>query len=54
MEDGQEMLKVWGVNGSTFGVVSFTDIEMALKLILLILSISYTVLKIISVTGTKK
>jgi hypothetical protein len=36
------------VNTSTLGFVSFSDVELVLKLILLILSIVYTLDKIIS------
>jgi hypothetical protein len=47
MEDYIEWLKIYAVNGSVLGVVSFSDVEAALKLIALILTIVWTAVKII-------
>jgi len=47
MEDYLEWLKIYAVNGSVLGVVSFSDVEAALKLIALILTIVWTAVKII-------
>ena len=40
-----EDIKLYGINSSVFAI-SFTEIEMALKIILLIATIVYTVQKI--------
>ena len=48
MTDLHDVAKVWGVNFGTFGVVTLTEIEQALKFILLVASLAYTIMKIIS------
>ena len=48
MNDAHDLFKVWGVNFGTFGVVTFTDVEVILKFTLLITSVIYTIMKIIS------
>jgi len=48
-----EDLKIYGINSSVFAI-SFTQIEMALKIILLIATIIYTVQKIHKNSKDKK
>lgn len=38
----KDAAKVWLINGATFGVVTLSDVEMILKIILLCVSIGYT------------
>ncbi len=38
-------LKIYGINGPTLGVTTFTELEMGLKILLLIVTIGYTVTK---------
>jgi hypothetical protein len=38
-------LKIYFINGSTLGVTTFTNIEMGLKIVLLLVTIGYTVTK---------
>ncbi len=38
-------LKLYAINGSTLGVTTFTQIEDGLKIILLLVTIGYTVAK---------
>ncbi len=40
-----ETLKVVGVNAATFGVVTLSDLELILKCILLLITITYTFFK---------
>ena len=44
MNDHTETLRTLGLNGTVLGVTWLSDIELMLKIILLILSISYTCL----------
>ena len=37
-----EYLKIFGINGSVFGVVTLTDLELILKVTLLIVTIAWT------------
>lgn len=46
MSDYMDIGKVWGVNAGTLGVVTLSDLELILKIILLVASITYTVIKI--------
>ena len=36
-----EHLKLYGINGSTLGVTTFANIEMGLKIVLLLVTIIY-------------
>jgi|TARA_R100001591_G_C4288664_1_gene167116 hypothetical protein len=40
-----EHLKLYIINGSTLGVTTFANIEMGLKIVLLLVTIGYTVAK---------
>ena len=40
-----QQLKLYSINGSTLGVTTFTNIEMGLKIFLLIVTIGYTISK---------
>ena len=40
-----QQLKLYAINGSTLGVTTFTNIEMGLKIVLLLVTIGYTVSK---------
>jgi len=40
-----QQLKLYFINGSTLGVTTFTNIEMGLKIVLLLVTIGYTVTK---------
>ena len=40
-----QQLKLYFINGSTLGVTTFTNIEMGLKILLLIVTIGYTISK---------
>ncbi len=42
-----EWLKVFGVNGTVFATVSLSDIELVLKIVLLIVTICWTAIKIV-------
>ena len=46
MSDYVDIGKVWGVNAGTLGVVTLSDLELILKITLLVASITYTVIKI--------
>lgn len=41
----EENIKLYLINGSTLGVTTFANIEMGLKIILLLVTIGYTVAK---------
>lgn len=49
-----QQLKLYVINGSALGVTTFTQIEMGLKIILLIVTIGYTVARWIDVKDKKK
>lgn len=49
-----QQLKLYAINGGALGVTTFTQIEMGLKIILLIVTIGYTVSKWIDVKNKKK
>jgi hypothetical protein len=40
-----DIVKVWGINAGTLGIVTLSDLEIVLKIILLVSSITYTVIK---------
>ena len=40
-----DQLKIYLINGGTLGVTTFTHIEMGLKLVLLVVTIGYTISK---------
>ena len=40
-----QQLKLYAINGSTLGVTTMADLEMGLKIILLLVTIGYTVAK---------
>jgi len=42
-----EWVKVFGVNGTVFATVSLSDIELVLKIVLLIVTICWTAIKIV-------
>lgn len=46
-------LKIYAINGGTLGVTTFVQIEDWLKLILLIVTIGYTVAKWINIKGNE-
>tara|TARA_R100000808_G_scaffold5213_3_gene15997 strand:+ start:3632 stop:3796 length:165 start_codon:yes stop_codon:yes gene_type:complete len=54
MKDHQDIATTLGVNGTVLGVTWLSDLEIFLKLLLLVLSIVYTVIKIISHFRVKK
>ena len=43
-----DLVKIFGVNGSVLGVVSLTDIELVLKVTLLLVTIAWTVGKAVN------
>ena len=47
-------MKLYIINASTLGVTTFTNIEMGLKIFLLIVTIGYTVDKWIQLQKNKK
>jgi hypothetical protein len=49
-----QQIKLYIINASTLGVTTFTNIEMGLKLILLLVTIGYTVDKWIKLKKDKK
>ena len=46
-------LKIYTINGTTLGVTTFTELEMGLKILLLIVTIGYTVTKWIDLKKNK-
>ena len=40
-----QQLKIYAINGGTLGVTTFTQIEMGLKILLLLITIGYTISK---------
>jgi hypothetical protein len=49
-----QQIKLYIINASTLGVTTFTNIEMGLKLILLLVTIGYTIDKWIKLKKDKK
>ena len=47
-----EQIKLYIINASTLGVTSFTTLEMSLKILLLAVTIGYTVSKWININKT--
>jgi len=47
-------MKLYVINASTLGVTTFTNIEMGLKILLLVVTIGYTVDKWIKLKKDKK
>tara|TARA_R110002033_G_scaffold124274_2_gene166373 strand:- start:246 stop:392 length:147 start_codon:yes stop_codon:yes gene_type:complete len=47
-------MKLYVINASTLGVTTFTNIEMGLKLILLLVTIGYTIDKWLKLKKDKK
>tara|TARA_R100001244_G_scaffold130185_1_gene102112 strand:+ start:879 stop:1046 length:168 start_codon:yes stop_codon:yes gene_type:complete len=50
MTDISEWIKMFGVNGGVLAAVSLTDIELILKILLLMLTCIWSCLKIIKLT----
>ena len=50
MTDISEWMKMFGVNGGVLAAVSLTDIELILKILLLILTCIWSGIKIIKLT----
>ena len=50
MTDISEWLKVFGINGGVLAAVSLTDIELILKITLLVLTCIWSGIKIIKLT----
>ncbi len=48
-----QQVKLYAINGSTLGVTTFTNIEMGLKIILLSVTIGYTISKWIDLKNNK-
>ena len=46
MNDSLDWLRVLGVNGGVFDTVSLAEIEMVLKIVLLVATIVWTIVKI--------
>ena len=46
MQEITDWFKMFGVNGGVLGVVSLTDIELILKIVMLILTCVWTTVKI--------
>jgi len=49
-----QQIKLYVINASTLGVTTFTNIEMGLKLLLLLVTIGYTIDKWIKLKKDKK
>ena len=49
-----EQLKLYAINASTLGVTTFTKLEMGLKILLLVVTIGYTITKWYKIHKTKK
>mgnify|MGYP006137763741 FL=1 len=49
-----QQMKLYLINASTLGVTTFTNIEMGLKILLLVLTIGYTLDKWIKLKKNKK
>jgi hypothetical protein len=48
-----QQLRLYFINGSTLGVTTFAQLEMSLKIILLLVTIGYTVTKWIDLKKNK-
>ena len=49
-----EQLKLYIINASTLGVTTFTTLEMGLKILLLVVTIGYTITKWYKIHKNKK
>ena len=49
-----QQLKLYIINGSTLSITTFTQIEMGLKILLLLVTIGYTISKWIDIRKNKK
>ena len=49
-----DILKVWGVNTATLGVVSLTNLEAILKILLTFATLIWTVVKIVKLLKGEK
>jgi hypothetical protein len=49
-----EQLKLYIINASTLGVTTFTTLEMGLKILLLVVTIGYTITKWYKIHKDKK
>jgi len=49
-----ENIKILALNGSTLGVTTLTNIEIGLKIILLIVTIGYTISKWLEIKNKNK
>jgi|TARA_R110000772_G_scaffold155420_1_gene266503 hypothetical protein len=49
-----EQLKLYVINASTLGVTTFTTLEMGLKILLLVVTIGYTITKWYKIHKNKK
>tara|TARA_R110000782_G_scaffold72180_2_gene144595 strand:+ start:157 stop:312 length:156 start_codon:yes stop_codon:yes gene_type:complete len=49
-----EQLKLYVINASTLGVTTFTTLEMGLKILLLVVTIGYTITKWYKIHKDKK
>tara|TARA_R100000541_G_scaffold12379_1_gene20798 strand:+ start:430 stop:588 length:159 start_codon:yes stop_codon:yes gene_type:complete len=49
-----QQMKLYIINASTLGVTTFTNIEMGLKILLLVVTIGYTVDKWLKLKKNKK
>jgi hypothetical protein len=47
MTDSLDWLRTLGINGATLGIVSLTDLELVLKIVLLSVTIVWTVVKVL-------
>lgn len=54
MDDIAEWAKMFGINGGTIGVVSLSDIELGLKVLLLALTCAWTAVKIVKLLKDDK
>ena len=48
-----EWLKIFGINGTVFATVSLSDIELVLKIVLLLLTCIWTAVKIVNLLKDK-
>jgi hypothetical protein len=53
MTDISEWLKMFGVNGGVLAAVSLTDLELALKILLLSMTCVWTAVKIVKLIREK-
>ena len=47
-------MKLYGLNAMTLSVTTFSDLEMSLKILLLLISIGYTISRWIKLVDNKK